>query len=463
MSNATSSRVHYLLLYLHSSQVESRANMEKQDQEGICVAIRMRGLNERELKSGSAPVFKCLTNERVALINEKDGNPIERDTYQYDKVFDSKANTVNIYDHVGRNLVEGVVTGINATIFAYGQTSSGKTYTMLGAQGSQGVLELAATDLFRHIADTSNRDFIVRVSFVEIYNEVIRDLLSDASDSTVNIREDPRKGVYCEASEHAIQDFDSVMTVLKKGISRRAVESTAMNDTSSRSHTIFKITVESIESLQEGVDRDMSVLVASLNLVDLAGSESVRHTGATGQRAKEGGKINQSLLSLSRVIHALSQPGTHVSFRDSKLTRLLQPSLCGNAKMSIVCCVTPAEKYIEETRSTLQFASRAKMVKTNATVNEILDESEKIRRLTKELNALKEKQSEGGLSDGERNMLQADKEHLQDRLESLQNEKDQQRAQLQKLQELMFENTLPSMDALEGKMKKKRKTKRDTW
>jgi DNA repair exonuclease SbcCD ATPase subunit len=103
------------------------------------------------------------------------------------------------------------------------------------------------------------------------------------------------------------------------------------------------------------------------------------------------------------------------------------------------------------------------MVKTNATVNEILDESEKIRRLTKELNALKEKQSEGGLSDGERNMLQADKEHLQDRLESLQNEKDQQRAQLQKLQELMFENTLPSMDALEGKMKKKRKTKRDTW
>ena len=95
--------------------------MEKQDQEGICVAIRMRGLNERELKSGSAPVFKCLTNERVALMNEKDGNPIERDTYQYDKVFDSKANTVNIYDHVGRNLVEGVVTGINATIFAYGQ------------------------------------------------------------------------------------------------------------------------------------------------------------------------------------------------------------------------------------------------------------------------------------------------------------------------------------------------------
>jgi centromeric protein E len=438
--------------------------MEKQEQEGICVAIRMRGLNEREIKSGSAPIFKCLTNERVALLSEKDGHPIERDTYQYDKVFDAEANTNNIYDHVGRNLVEGVVTGINATIFAYGQTSSGKTYTMLGAQGSQGVLELAATDLFRHIGDTANRDFIVRVSFVEIYNEIIRDLLTDAADSTVNIREDPRKGVYCEASEHAIQDFDSVMTVLKKGISRRAVESTAMNDTSSRSHTIFKITVESIESQQEGVERDMSVLVASLNLVDLAGSESVRHTGATGQRAKEGGKINQSLLSLSRVIHSLSQPGTHVSFRDSKLTRLLQPSLCGNAKMSIVCCVTPAEKYIEETRSTLQFASRAKLVQTNATVNEILDESEKIRRLTKELNALREKQTMNNLSDSERDTLQADKDQLQDRLESLQSEKEEQQAQLQKLQERIFESSLPSLDNLEDvKLKKKRKTKRDTW
>lgn len=446
--------------------------MENQE-EGICVAIRMRGLNEREIKSGSTPIFKCLSNERVALLNEKDGHPIERDTYQYDKVFDAKADTVNIYNHVGRNLVEGVVTGINATIFAYGQTSSGKTYTMLGAQGSQGVLELAATDLFRHIGATSTRDFIVRVSFVEIYNEVIRDLLSDAADSTVNIREDPRKGVYCEASEHAIQDFDSVMKVLNKGVSRRAVESTAMNSTSSRSHTIFKITVESIESQSQqeaGEERDMSVLVASLNLVDLAGSESVRHTGATGQRAKEGGKINQSLLSLSRVIHSLSQPGTHVSFRDSKLTRLLQPSLCGNAKMSIVCCVTPAEKYIEETRSTLQFASRAKLVQTNATVNEILDESEKIRRLTKELKALKEREESRGtvLSDSERESLQADKHQLQSRLESLQNEKDEQRDQLLRMQERMFEmkEELPSMEGLDNldiKMKKKRKTKRDTW
>ena len=230
---------------------------------------------------------------------------------------------------------------------------------------------------------------------------------------------------HCNPSFHALTVlltylyYCSIMKALRKGTSRRTVEATNMNDTSSRSHTIFKLVVESKESpragrcygypchlipnssqlhflpsnvslhdhpscifinshtaplptyvpfhhtcLRAGEETDGAVLVASLNLVDLAGSESVKHTGATGQRAKEGGKINQSLLSLSRVIHALSQqqPGQHVSFRDSKLTRLLQPSLSGNAKMAVVCCITPSNAYIEETRSTLQFASRAKLV-----------------------------------------------------------------------------------------------------
>ena len=182
------------------------------------------------------------------------------------------------------------------------------------------------------------------------------------------------------------------------GISKRAVEATAMNDTSSRSHTIFKLVIESRESNRNGYEGDGAVLVATLNLVDLAGSESVKHTGAIGQRAKEGGKINQSLLSLSRVIVALSIPGSHVPYRESNLTRLLQPSLSGNAKMSIVCCITPADRFLEETRSTLQFASRAKLVKTNAKVNEVLDEAAQIRRLKKELDDLKAITSEEALS-----------------------------------------------------------------
>lgn len=297
---------------------------------------------------------------------------------------------------------------------------------MIGCEKSKGVLELAAADLFKIMSEKTDRIFLVRVSFVEIYNEIIRDLLSDAVDPTVNIREDPRKGVYCEASEHGITDYDSIQWALKKGSSRRTVESTAMNDTSSRSHTIFKLVIESKANAVTGVDVDESVLVASLNLVDLAGSESVRHTGATGQRAKEGGKINQSLLSLSRVIHALSQPGQHVSFRDSKLTRLLQPSLSGNAKMSIICCVTSAERYIEETRSTLQFASRAKLVVTNATVNEVLDEGAKLRKLTKELNALKEKQKDLGVGEAEYSRLEAEKNDLLTRLFALETERNVQ-------------------------------------
>ena len=337
---------------------------------------------------------------------------------------------------------------------------------MLGNQKDQrGVLEMAAEDIFSHICATAGRDFLLRVSFVEIYNEIIRDLLSDAADATVSIREDPKRGVYCEAQEHVISDYESIIRALKKGVARRVVEATAMNDTSSRSHTIFKLVVESKENGSSGnTDPDGAVLVSTLNLVDLAGSESVRHTGATGQRAKEGGKINQSLLSLSRVIHALSQPGAHVSFRDSKLTRLLQPSLCGNAKMSVVCCVTPAEKYLEETRSTLQFASRAKLVKTNAVVNEVLDEAAALKRLRKELEELKEKQSRKGVSEEEQQRMEAEKADLLGRLELLQQERNEQREQLDRLKELLVtSSTSSAVSAMTAEDRKRRKRHRDTW
>jgi centromeric protein E len=374
-------------------------------------------------------------------------------------VFDANTNTSTVYEHIGTDIVKSVTSGINGTIFAYGQTSSGKTHTMLGSGDQGGVLEMAAKDIFRQISETNDRDFLLRVSFVEIYNEVIRDLLSDAADPTVAIREDPRKGVYCEATEIIITDYDSIIKALKRGTSKRTVESTAMNDTSSRSHTIFKLVVESKQS----VGSDGSVLVASLNLVDLAGSESVRHTGATGQRAKEGGKINQSLLSLSRVIHALSQPGQHVSFRDSKLTRLLQSSLSGNAKMSVVCCITPAEKYLEETRSTLQFASRAKLVKTNATVNEVIDESVQLRRLKKELEMLKERQGNMVLNDEEYAKMEAEKDALTKQLISLQEEKDKQREQIDRLRELIIAGGDKGDDDKENESKFRRNKKRETW
>lgn len=214
------------------------------------------------------------------------------------------------------------------------------------------------------------------------------------------VREDPRKGVYIDAHEETVGDFETVLKILKTGERQRHTGCTEMNSRSSRSHTIFRLVVESQQMFDKNIhaspeEVDPSTLVATLNLVDLAGSESVRHTGATGIRQKEGGMINQSLLTLSRVIQTLTQPGnSHVNYRDSKLTRILQPSLSGNARMAIICCATAAEGFLEETRSTFQFASRAKEIKTRAVVNEVVDDKTQIRRMSQELAALKRKHAE---------------------------------------------------------------------
>jgi centromeric protein E len=201
-----------------------------------------------------------------------------------------------------------VVNGLNGTIFAYGQTSSGKTYTMQGSgsiqEGSNsdgGVVHMAAKDIFSHIQSQQNRMFLVRASFLEIYNEDVRDLLSN-SNQTLQVREDPRRGVFVQSVEEIVSDYQSLLKILFHGEKSRAVASTQMNERSSRSHTIFRITIESREKdIHEDGENDENrspsgdgaVRVSTLNLVDLAGSESVRHTGATGERQKEGGMINQ--------------------------------------------------------------------------------------------------------------------------------------------------------------------------
>lgn len=275
----------------------------------------------------------------------------------------------------------------------------------------------------------------------------------------LQVREDPRKGVYIDAHEVVVSDFTTVLDILNAGEKQRHVGCTEMNNRSSRSHTLFRLVVESQEHFVPGVhaaeeDVDPAVLVATLNLVDLAGSESVRHTGATGLRQKEGGKINQSLLTLSRVIQTLSQGGNaHVNYRDSKLTRILQPSLSGNAGMAIICCATAAEGFLEETRSTLQFASRAKQIKTRAMVNEVLDDKAQLRRMSQELAALKrqfEQKSSG-------NAL----------VETLQAEKAEQAAKIERLKNLLI-NTAPVEEVGELHLDvsprfRRTKRSRETW
>eukprot|EP00970_Alexandrium_tamarense_P008549 scaffold1626_cov178-Alexandrium_tamarense.AAC.17 len=406
----------------------STANDASVAEEGIMVAIRMRPLNSRESttnnnegSSKSNRVWRTLTKYNSITQCTSEGKPLperinNRNFFTYDRTFGESSTTRQVYDDVAKGIVRSVSNGLNGTIFAYGQTSSGKTYTMQGSgsieDGSAnylnngGIVHMAASDIFNHIEKETERVFLVRVSFIEIYNEEVRDLLvSGGDDGTLSVREDPRRGVFVNSNETIVTGLDSLLSVLFAGEKNRSVASTGMNERSSRSHTIFRITVESrSKSDGENDDDDGSgdeeemedarmsdntaagaVRVSTLNLVDLAGSESVRHTGNTGERQKEGGKINQSLLTLSRVIGSLGQNATHINFRDSKLTRILQPSLSGNARMAVICCATPSELYLEETRSTLQFASRAKLVKTRAQVNEVLDDRSLIKKLQKEL------------------------------------------------------------------------------
>ncbi|KAJ8599152.1 hypothetical protein CTAYLR_008295 [Chrysophaeum taylorii] len=363
---------------------------------GLVCAIRVRPLKEREGRC----VWKA-SGDEIALASEEDK---KSSAFRFDAVFDATTETASVYDRVGREIVDGVLRGVNGTVFAYGQTSSGKTFTMQGGAaygtGQRGVMHLAAEQIFSSIEQRPDFDFLIRCSYIEVYNEVLRDLLGDATSTGnkkgVQLREDPHKGVYVDgATEEIVTDAAGIVTLVARGEQARSVGATAMNERSSRSHTVFRIVVESKATAGEEAD---GVLVGALSLVDLAGSESVRHTGATGQRAKEGGKINQSLLTLSRVIKQLGDrqddDEPFVNFRDSKLTRLLQPTLGGDARLAMICCVAPSEMYVEETRSTLQFAQRAAKVRLAPRVHEVLDDASQLRRVKRQLAELQRKQAE---------------------------------------------------------------------
>ena len=274
----------------------------------------MRPLNSKESQNGSSSannrVWRVLPQYNSITQTSRTGEPLNekiigRTFFTFDKTFGEDATTGLVYGTVAKGIVDSVVSGLNGTIFTYGQTSSGKTYTMQGSgsiqeghvNGGGGVIHMAANDIFGHIAKTESRMFLVRASFIEIYNEEVRDLLG--SNNVLAVREDPRRGVFVNAVEEVVTDCSSLLGVLFCGEKNRAVASTGMNERSSRSHTIFRITIESRHKNSDGGEGDLAaeddgaVRMSTLNLVDLAGSESVRHTGATGERQKEGGKINQ--------------------------------------------------------------------------------------------------------------------------------------------------------------------------
>ncbi|VDL52595.1 unnamed protein product [Hymenolepis diminuta] len=336
--------------------------------ESIKVVCRVRPLNENE---------KAKDNNYCVNFPPDSSNLIklERDkTYAFDHVFQPKTQQVDVYNTVAKPIVADVLNGYNGTIFAYGQTASGKTFTMegvLGDQTLQGIIPRIVHDIFNHIYNMEEYlEFHIKVSYFEIYLDKIRDLL-DVTKNNLSVHEDKNRVPYVKgATERFVSTPEDVFDVIDEGKANRHVSVTNMNEHSSRSHSIFMFTVT-----QENLETKKK-LHGKLYLVDLAGSEKVAKTGAEGSTLTEAMNINKSLSALGNVINALVDNHAHVPYRDSKLTRILQESLGGNAKTTMIICCSPSSYNEAETKSTLLFGMRAKTIKNIVTVNEELTAEE---------------------------------------------------------------------------------------
>ena len=369
-------------------------------EESVSVSIRVRPMNQRELKAGQArPCWKVDSQANTMCQLDADGKKIKSSNFTFDRVFGETSSTDDVYSSVAQTVIRSALEGVNGTIFAYGQTSSGKTYSM------SGIIQRAIADIFEQARSDTQRTYTVAMSCLEIYNEVIKDLM-DPTTGPLKVHEDLRRGIYVGNLTEDIVNEDEILQKLSDAEKNRTTGATAMNAASSRSHSILRLVVCS--ELKAGMDSDPddsgatsgAKLKACLNLVDLAGSERCSHTKSQGLRLKEGGHINKSLLTLGTVIRKLSEnSGCHVPYRDSKLTRILQTALGGNSRTAILCCVTQAPVHADETLSTLKFASRAKHITNKIQVNEIVDDATTIRRLRHENACLKRKLQYAGWID----------------------------------------------------------------
>ena len=297
----------------------------------------------------------------------------------YDQVAASESSQASIFDDVGRPMCESVLEGYNATIFAYGQTGAGKTFTMMGVDGggvddqdSRGLVQRVFDYLFQRIeamhcqASGDKVEVKCKCSYLEIYNEQVTDLLSEGA-IPILIRDDPKKGgIVVDGATHTpVKTTSDTLAALNMGQQNRRVAATCMNKESSRSHCVFTLYLETSRTSDGVTTRCFS----RFNMIDLAGSERQKQTQATGDRLKEANNINRSLSALGNVIMSLASNNGHVPYRDSKLTFMLKDSIGGNSKTCIIACCSPAEMCYDETQSTLKFVRFAKLVKNVATIN----------------------------------------------------------------------------------------------
>ncbi|XP_054273348.1 kinesin-like protein KIF3A [Macrosteles quadrilineatus] len=387
--------------------------------ENVRVVIRVRPLSRDELENGFNSVISVNPVTGTIAVTNPQAPPQEPPkTFTFDIVFDTDSKQLDVYNETARPIVDKVLAGYNGTILAYGQTGTGKTFTMEGVRSEpelKGIIPNSFAHIFGHIAK-ANEDtkFLVRVSYFEIYNEEIRDLLTKSS-AKLEVKERPDVGVFVkDLSTYIVNNADDMDRIMTLGNKNRVVAATAMNVESSRSHAIFSITVET-SVVRE--DKQQHVKMGRLHLVDLAGSERQSKTGATGQRLAEATKINLSLSTLGNVISALVDGKcTHIPYRNSKLTRILQDSLGGNSKTVMVAAVGPANYNYDETISTLRYANRAKNICNRARINEDPKDA-LLRQLQLEIEVLRQQledgvaPAEGSGSDGEGEDSEGDRLH----------------------------------------------------
>eukprot|EP01137_Pigoraptor_chileana_P035052 Opistho-2@28502 len=343
-------------------------------EESVKVVVRCRPLSANEVKQGCEQVV--FMDTRKGLVEVRGASTRVDDppkTFTFDAVYDLNTKQQDIYNDSVRPIVDSVLSGYNGTVFAYGQTGTGKTHTMEGPSrtdpDTRGVIPNSFHHIFTDISRTHDIQFLVRASYLEIYKEDIRDLLGKDQAKKLQLKEKPDTGVYVkDLTSIVVKSAKEIDRVMSEGNKNRSVGATKMNEHSSRSHAIFIITIERAEA---GADQETHIRAGKLNLVDLAGSERQSKTEATGDRLDEARKINWSLTALGNVINALVDgKNQHVPYRDTRLTRLLQDSLGGNAKTVMIANIGPANYNTEETLSTLRFANRAKNIKNKPKINE---------------------------------------------------------------------------------------------
>jgi len=336
----------------------------------IKVVARFRPQNRIEVANNGQPIVQFESDDTCSVSSSEANAP-----FTFDRVFGMDSQQSDIFDFSIRSTVEDVMNGYNGTVFAYGQTGAGKSYTMMGDmtdQQKQGIIPRIVKQIFDAILvyGSESVEYTVQIAYMEIYMEKIRDLLNPQKDN-LNIHEGPKGPYVKDLREVYVDSVDDVLAAMELGQRSRAVASTNMNQESSRSHSIFSLTVN-----QKDVNTQ-SQKSGMLYLVDLAGSEKVGKTGATGQTLEEAKKINKSLSALGMVINALTDgKSTHIPYRDSKLTRILQESLGGNSRTTLIINCSPSSYNDAETVSTLRFGMRAKTIKNKAKVNAELSPAE---------------------------------------------------------------------------------------